>query len=735
MADVVPLAALFGKAEAASVQISPAGKYIAWLARSDGVLNLWLAALPLPKGDARANARQLTKAAGRDICFCFRFTRDEKRIVYLREPEHGSELYHLFTIDLMAGTGEGRDLLAAHSGMTCAVGFVGGLQLWLPATEPNMAIIATGRGSLLWDLSSLNLEDGTLTRLESNPASTKVGIARLVLTLILHVIVHGAAALLAYVSLGIATLPAVWLNRLAPAPSATVQYFVRARDGLLVGRAEAAISMSGVALRMSKRTKSGAWEAACPDVPFSELNMQLVGSGAASGTMRLDALGPDDDPTATVGLHACDVSDTTAYVEYPGGKVLANDARADICSFVSNPVSGGLEAIVVTAARSELVPCGDAGARLCGEVERVREALRGADGSFEVHLTSRTLADDAWIVTTTSDTAAATYYLHTPYAHASPAMLLSARPQLKQLSLATTEAICVPARDGESIPGYLTRPRGAVDGGVAVPMALVLHGGPNARDTAGFDALTQLLAARGIAVLSLNYRGSTGYGRRFYRLGMGNVRGMHEDVEDARRWAVESGLAVENRVAIVGGSWGGYLALGGATGIGGGDEKKNGAPLYAAVVAIVPLVAVGCANTSPAFRGDPLVKQYWYNVYGKSVSTEQAAARALSPLHRLDSLHKDTKILLVHGEKDPRVPREHGDQVAAGAQQRGLAGAHLTYAREGHSIRREPNVLHLWHVAEVFLCRALGLQQPPDIKGELTEGNSCTVHWDSMGLV
>ena len=164
-------------------------------------------------------------------------------------------------------------------------------------------------------------------------------------------------------------------------------------------------------------------------------------------------------------------------------------------------------------------------------------------------------------------------------------------------------------------------------------------------------------------------------------------------------------------------------------------DASDSSPRYAAVVAIVPLVTVGCANTSPAFRNDPLVKQYWYNVYGKAVSTEQAAARAISPLHRLNHLHKKSRLLLVHGEKDPRVPREHGDQVAAEAfKERGLSGAHLTYAREGHSIRREPNVLHLWHIVEAFLCDSLGLPKPPEADSKLTEGNTCTVHWDSVGV-
>ena len=168
----------------------------------------------------------------------------------------------------------------------------------------------------------------------------------------------------------------------------------------------------------------------------------------------------------------------------------------------------------------------------------------------------------------------------------------------------------------------------------------------------------------------------------------------------------------------------------GAEGAGGG----GGAGRYAAVVAIVPLVTVGKANASAAFRGDPLVKQYWHNVYGHAVSTQEAAAQALSPLHRLEHLSADTRMLLVHGERDPRVPREHGDMVAEAARRRGVVGMHLTYAREGHSIRREPNVLHMWHTVERFLCRVMGLPPPPALEARLVEGHTASVQWDSMGL-
>ena len=122
-----------------------------------------------------------------------------------------------------------------------------------------------------------------------------------------------------------------------------------------------------------------------------------------------------------------------------------------------------------------------------------------------------------------------------------PLRLLAARPSLRVLALASTEPVVIPARDGELLHGYLTltrTPRARAS--ARQPLALVLHGGPNARDYGGFVPSTQLLAARGLHVLTLNYRGSTGYGMRFAALGNGQLRKMHYDVDDARRWAVAS---------------------------------------------------------------------------------------------------------------------------------------------------------------------------------------------------
>jgi hypothetical protein len=173
----VPLPALLGKADASSIKISPGGRWLAWLVRQDGVLNMWAAPVTSTISGNAINeipgAFPLTKVGQdrRDICFAFWFTSDDSRVVYLRETDPGSELYHLFRIDLPLTDAthvpldSGKDLLAAYPQLTCAVGFVGGIQLWLPADTPDIAYISTGNGSLLWDLSRIDLHSGELTQL------------------------------------------------------------------------------------------------------------------------------------------------------------------------------------------------------------------------------------------------------------------------------------------------------------------------------------------------------------------------------------------------------------------------------------------------------------------------------------------------------------------------------------------------------------------------------------------
>ena len=422
---------MFAKAEGAQVQVSPLGKWLGWLARTNGSLNLWVAPLPLSPEKCGSNkipgARQLTFVAdGRDVCFTWRFTRDDTKIIYLRETKHGSELYHLYSLDLIASdvVVEGRDLLAAYPHLTCSVGFVGGLQLWLPSSTPNVVILSTGRGSLLWDLSMLNLDTGVLSTVYQNPASTWRGLAALAATLLLHLAVKAICAVCKILTAGIVDLSE---SGIAPPPAAPLQFFVSPLNGSLVGAAECEVSLGGIALRFS-RWSSSRWSVICPAVPFARLNMQLVGSGAAAGTMRFDVLSEGDCGGGgfSVALHTCDAGDKTAYVRYPGGEILAQSAMADLEGFLVNPQTGMVEAAVATAARLEILPIpGGGGGKLVRALEALREALlleqqsMAGNDDLVVMVVSRTLVDDLWVIRASSDTNAGTFFLvRNPYGHA-----------------------------------------------------------------------------------------------------------------------------------------------------------------------------------------------------------------------------------------------------------------------------------------------------------------------------
>lgn len=784
---MIPLSALFGKADVASLKVSPGGKWISWLARNDGFLDLWLAPLPLEskinsdKNNNIPGAIRVTATKDRDICFSFQFTKDDRRIIYLQETQHGSELYHPYMISLddlsffpMKG---GTDLLSAHPKWTCAVGFVGGLQMWFPSCDPNKLVVSTGHGSLLWDLSEIDLQTGCIELVIQNPVNSYIGIAKLLLRLMLHLLARTVSTLVHIFSLRAVSIQT---DTIAPSPSVPLQYFVDGTTGKCIGRAECAFSWEGIAMQFTCRsdilegkiksratpgrsTDSGnkncndsnsTWLKLGPPIPLSQLNMQLIGSGGATGTMRFDVFRNKEDTGYafnSIGVHTCGVANTTAYVEYPLGKIIANDSRADIDGFISNPQSGVVEAVLVTAARMEVIPLGQAGEKLKAQLVHWTRALGRSPSDELLMIASRTISDDVWILVGSSDTEAATYFLiENPYevrpvkhnATVLPRYLITARPALRDLPLVRSTAVQITTRDGDNIPSYLTVPTRVYDSGnnrkIKAPLALFLHGGPSARDYAGFNPVVQLLAARcGVAVLTVNYRGSTGFGMEHLRKGDG-VQTMHNDVEDARQWAIRSGIADEDKVVIMGASWGGYLSLGAATGIAENDVKsdsdtQSNKKIYAGVVGIVPLVCVGAANTSKSFRGDPLIKRYFQQIYGPKLSNNIKTAKNMSPLYRMQQFKsRARKLLLIHGENDPRVAKDEVHAVTTTAREMSIPCLHIGYGEEGHSIRKEPNVIHMWHSIEQFVCECVELPKPPAVDPKLVEGCTATVWWNSL---
>ena len=263
------------------------------------------------------------------------------------------------------------------------------------------------------------------------------------------------------------------------------------------------------------------------------------------------------------------------------------------------------------------------------------------------------------------------------------------------------------ARDGLTIHGYLTLPVGLEPR--KLPMVLNVHGGPWGRDVWGFDAEAQWLANRGYAVLQVNFRGSTGYGKKFLNAGDREWGGkMHEDLVDAKRWAVAQGYAAPDKVCIYGGSYGGYATLVGLTFT--PDEFSCGVDI------------VGPSSIVTLIKSIP---PYWVplkSVFDKrvgKVETEAEFLNSRSPLHRADQIR--VPLLIAQGANDPRVKQAESDQVVAAMRKNNKPVEYLVFPDEGHGFARPENRLIFYAAAEQFLAKYLGGRAEPPAEQEKWE--------------
>ncbi|CDR10645.1 alpha/beta hydrolase family protein [Streptomyces iranensis] len=257
--------------------------------------------------------------------------------------------------------------------------------------------------------------------------------------------------------------------------------------------------------------------------------------------------------------------------------------------------------------------------------------------------------------------------------------------------------VTITARDGLSLPSYLTLPVGVEPAGL--PLVLLVHGGPWSRDSWGFNPAAQLLANRGYAVLQVNFRGSTGCGKDHLEAGIGELAGkMHEDLIDAVDWAVKEGYADRGRVAIFGGSYGGYAALVGVTFTPG---------VFAAAIDFYgPSNLVSFLRTVPEFA-KPLLVNNWYLYAGHPDDTEQEAdLRARSPISRVDRVR--APLMVVQGANDVRVVKAESDQIVDALRARGVEVEYLVKDNEGHGFVNPENNIDMFRAADRFLGRHLG---------------------------
>ena len=322
---------------------------------------------------------------------------------------------------------------------------------------------------------------------------------------------------------------------------------------------------------------------------------------------------------------------------------------------------------------------------------RIDDALPGAD----VHVVSMSVDETRRILRSSSDRSRGTYYTldDREDANEAPRKVVDVAPWLNPDELCEMTAIAYDARDGRRIHGYLTLPQEVER---PVPVVVNPHGGPWARDSWGFGADVQFLANRGYAVLQVNFRGSTGYGRAFWQAGFRQWgRAMQDDITDGVNWLVSQGIADPNRIGIYGASYGGYAVLAGLT---------FTPDLYACGVDYVGVSNIfTLLETLPPYW-EPM-REMMYEMVGHP-EKDADHLREVSPVFHADAIR--SPLLVAQGANDPRVKQSESDQIVAALRARGVEVQYIVKEDEGHGFQNEENRFELYHEIERFLGAHLG---------------------------
>ena len=376
--------------------------------------------------------------------------------------------------------------------------------------------------------------------------------------------------------------------------------------------------------------------------------------------------------------------------------VIAEDQQYDVVGIIIQPLTRVIQAVSFYKDKQEWQVIDRSIAADFEEIAKVRP------GEFSI--ISRDLEDKTWLVAYRTDNGPVYYYAYNRESKTST-FLFSNQPKLEALQLASMQPISYEARDGLTIHSYLTTPVEIPSQNL--PTVLLVHGGPWARDIWGFSPTAQWLANRGYAVLQVNFRGSTGYGKAFLNAGNREWGGtMHNDLIDSVNWLVEQGISDPQKIAIMGGSYGGYATLAGLT---------FTPEIFAAGVDIVgPSNLITLIETIPPYW-EPIKAMLYHRV--GNLETEEEFLKSRSPLFFVDRIQKP--LLIGQGANDPRVKQSESDQIVNAMQQAGLPVQYALYTDEGHGFAKPENRLHFFAIAEEFLAKYIGGRFEPlaDIPG------------------
>lgn len=609
MASLIARAALFGNPLRTQARLSPDGRYISFLAPTDGVLNVWLA----PFSNLAA-ARPITHDKTRGIREHY-WTLTGSHVLYLQD-EGGDENWRVLSVDVASG----RQIdLTPLAGVQAQI-------VGLSALRPNVALIGLNDRRPEWhDLFEIDVVSGERRLIEQND--------------------QGFAGYLEDLEL----CPRLAVKTL---PDGGGELFRRAGER---------------------------WVSFLTYAQADSLTTRPLIVASADAALMLSALGRDKAALVRVDLASGKES------------VIGESERADIADVWLHPRTRELQAYAVDYLTSEMIAVTDAAARDI-------EILRGALG-LQFTVTSRTLDDDTWVVVVNDPSCAPSSYLY-ERASGRVTKLFDQRPELANAPLQPMQALEIRARDGLTLVSYLTLPAGTAGTrpDKPLPMVLDVHGGPWARDSYGFNAEHQWLANRGYAVLTVNYRGSMGFGKNFVNAGDGEWGAkMHDDLLDAVAWAVSERIAQADKVAIYGGSYGGYAALVGLT--------FTPEAFACGVDLVGPSNLVTLLESIP-----PYWKAFFEDMARRVGDPRTASGRALlnarSPLSQAQRIKRP--LLIVQGANDPRVKQAEADQIVAAMQAKRLPVTYALYPDEGHGFARPQNRLSFYAITEAFLSTHLG---------------------------
>ncbi|MDR1561325.1 MAG: prolyl oligopeptidase family serine peptidase, partial [Holosporaceae bacterium] len=284
-------------------------------------------------------------------------------------------------------------------------------------------------------------------------------------------------------------------------------------------------------------------------------------------------------------------------------------------------------------------------------------------------------------------------------------------PELDKYQLREKVPTIIKSRDGLNLVCYLTK---SYNFEIANPRKLVIfvHGGPWWRDSDYCDPDVQLLANRGYSVLQINYRGSTGFGKKFTNAGDGNLDKIRNDIIDGVNWAIKNKIADKDHIAIMGGSFGGYAVLAGLAftpevfccGV-----DLVGPSNFITLLETIPSYWSPALKALHKFFGDPKTEE------GRKFLVEN------SPLTRAHDIRKP--LIIFHGKNDPRVKQTEADQIVSAIKSKKLPVAYILYPDEGHGFHKEQNAKSYMAFTEIFLAKIMGGRYEPIHSGEL-DGSS-----------